>query len=209
MGKEIVGSMEFLDTIVNDATTLGDQIIAEAKSTIQKKLLAADMEIKTIQAEYEQKLESEINAIKHSLENELKMEQRRTELAASDLLIENSINLALSKLQDLSTKPQYENVISNLIKEAVYGIGKTVLFLQISKYEKALVTKEFLQKIEAELKAECGADISITLEEQLNLKQGVVLKDETRRIIFDNQFETRLIRYQSKIRQVIQMQQVG
>lgn len=206
MEKEIVGSMEFLDAIVEDAKAMGSSILNEVQATIEQKLSSADEEIKSIKFDYEQKLKQEQDKIKQATLNAIKMEQKRVELSIGDALIDESIKSALSQLEKIAQTQAYAPIIMRLIKEAVYGIGSSPLYLQISKYEKPYITSDFLSQLCKQIKTESGVDVVITLEEELNAKQGVVLKDESKRVIFDNRFETRLIRYQSEIRQAIQSQ---
>lgn len=79
----------------------------------------------------------------------------------------------------------------------------------MSAVEKAFINDLFIEKIENRLQKEMGIKITLSVEDKLLSKLGVIVSDKSKRLVYDNRFETRLIRYQSLIRKSVYMKIFG
>lgn len=203
MEKEALGSINFLDTILQDAEAQAAHIVAEATQLQEKKSANAKSLIETFQKEAEARFSEEKQRLLKNQKNNIEMEQKRFELSLRDRIISESIQAALKKVKEAAAAPSYPSVVRQLIFEAVMGIGKTELRVSVSPLEASLVTQPFLNQLAADFSAEVGTPLTLSLDSKRLRKQGVAVSDAEGRVAYDNQFETRLIRYQSHIRKVV------
>lgn len=203
MEKIQLGSIDFLDTILADAKAQAESIVGDANGVALQKEAKAKIEMEELANSFASKFEDEKKRLVKNSNNSIEMEKRKFDLALGDQIITDSIQLALKKLEDFALTPEYASVVRRLIVEGIYGIGRTDLILSISQAEEKIVTKEFLNEIATTLSKEVGRSIQLELSPLWLRKQGVMVADREGRVVYDNQFETRLIRYQSEIRKAV------
>lgn len=203
MDRECIGSIDFLDQIEAEASQQASLLLNEANEAVAVKKRNADLEVAKWEKIYQKKKEDEILRMEDNSRNNIEMEKRKLNLSIREQVISESIHQALEKAKEIAASESYQSVIRSLIIEAVFGIGKTDLDLTVSTWEKRWVTDAFLQEIESFLSSQIGKRISIRLLPSALQKQGIILADREGRIVYDNCFETRLIRYQSQIRKIL------
>lgn len=203
--KESLGSIEFLDVIVKDAQKTAETVLKEAEAAAEVKRKSAREEMAKINAFFAEKTESEKQRVEKSSRNNIEMENRRTALVLREQVIADSIQEAVEKVKEFASSPQYKDVMRQLLTEAVYGIGKPDLIVSISAAEANVVTQPALDQWAQELSKEIGVSLKLELAPLRLRKQGIMLSDREGRVVYDNLFETRLIRYQSEIRKAVSL----
>lgn len=203
--KESLGSIEFLDVIVEDAQKTAETVLKEAEAAAEVKRKSAREEMAKIDAFFAEKTESEKQRVEKSSRNNIEMENRRTALVLREQVIADSIQEAVEKVKEFASSPQYKDVMRQLLTEAVYGIGKPDLIVSISAAEANVVTQLALDQWAQELSKEIGVSLKLELAPLRLRKQGIMLSDREGRVVYDNLFETRLIRYQSEIRKAVSL----
>ena len=203
--KESLGSIEFLDVIVEDAQKTAETVLKEAEAAAEVKRKSAREEMTKIDAFFAEKTESEKQRVEKSSRNNIEMENRRTALVLREQVIADSIQEAVEKVKEFASSPQYKDVMCQLLTEAVYGIGKPDLIVSISAAEANVVTQPTLDQWAQELSKEIGVSLKLELAPLRLRKQGIMLSDREGRVVYDNLFETRLIRYQSEIRKAVSL----
>lgn len=203
--KESLGSIEFLDVIVEDAQKTAETVLKEAEAAAEVKRKSAREEMAKINAFFAEKTESEKQRVEKSSRNNIEMENRRTALVLREQVIADSIQEAVEKVKEFASSPQYKDVMRQLLTEAVYGIGKPDLIVSISAAEANVVTQPALDQWAQELSKEIGVSLKLELAPLRLRKQGIMLSDREGRVVYDNLFETRLIRYQSEIRKAVSL----
>lgn len=203
--KESLGSIEFLDVIVEDAQKTAETVLKEAEAAAEVKRKSAREEMAKIDAFFAEKTESEKQRVEKSSRNNIEMENRRTALVLREQVIADSIQEAVEKVKEFASSPQYKDVMRQLLTEAVYGIGKPDLIVSISAAEVNVVTQPALDQWAQELSKEIGVSLKLELAPLRLRKQGIMLSDREGRVVYDNLFETRLIRYQSEIRKAVSL----
>lgn len=203
--KESLGSIEFLDVIVEDAQKTAETVLKEAEAAAEVKRKSAREEMAKIDAFFAEKTESEKQRVEKSSRNNIEMENRRTALVLRKQVIADSIQEAVEKVKEFASSPQYKDVMRQLLTEAVYGIGKPDLIVSISAAEANVVTQPALDQWAQELSKEIGVSLKLELAPLRLRKQGIMLSDREGRVVYDNLFETRLIRYQSEIRKAVSL----
>lgn len=203
--KESLGSIEFLDVIVEDAQKTAETVLKEAEAAAEVKRKSAREEMAKIDAFFAEKTESEKQRVEKSSRNNIEMENRRTALVLREQVIADSIQESVEKVKEFASSPQYKDVMRQLLTEAVYGIGKPDLIVSISAAEANVVTQPALDQWAQELSKEIGVSLKLELAPLRLRKQGIMLSDREGRVVYDNLFETRLIRYQSEIRKAVSL----
>ena len=203
--KESLGSIEFLDVIVEDAQKTAETVLKEAEAAAEAKRKSACEEMAKLDTVFAEKTESEKRRIEKSSRNNIEMENRRTALVLREQVITDSIQAAAEKVKAFASSPRYKDVLRLLLTEAVYGIGKPYLIVSISAAEADAVTQPVLNQWAQELSKEIGVPLKLELAPLRLRKQGIMLSDREGRVVYDNLFETRLIRYQSEIRKAVSL----
>lgn len=201
--KESLGSIDFLDVILTDAEETAKRILEDAQRAAEAKRNSAREEMAKWEAFFADKTEQGKRRIEKNSQNNIEMEKRKIELALREQIISESIQAAMEKVKAFAASPEYASVLRHLLTEAVYGIGKTDLIVSISAAETGVVTQELLNRWASELSSEIGVPLQLELSPLRLRSQGISVSDRSGRVVYDNRFETRLIRYQSAIRKAV------
>lgn len=207
--KESLGSIDFLNVIVSDAEETAKRILKDAEQAAETKRNSAREEMAKWEAFFAEKTEQEKQRIEKNSQNNIEMERRKIELSLREQIISESIQAAMEKVKEFASSPGYADVLRHLLTEAVYGIGKTDLIVSISAAETPVVTQELLNRWAAELSKEIGVSLKLELSPVRLRTQGISVSDREGRVVYDNRFETRLIRYQSAIRKAVSQAVAG
>lgn len=207
--KESLGSIDFLNVIVSDAEETAKRILKDAEQAAETKRNSAREEMAKWEAFFAEKTEQEKQRIEKNSQNNIEMERRKIELSLREQIISESIQAAMEKVKEFASSPGYADVLRHLLTEAVYGIGKTDLIVSISAAENPVVTQELLNRWAAELSKEIGVSLMLELSPVRLRTQGISVSDREGRVVYDNRFETRLIRYQSAIRKAVSQAVAG
>lgn len=207
--KESLGSIDFLNVIVSDAEETAKRILKDAEQAAETKRNSAREEMAKWEAFFAEKTEQEKQRIEKNSQNNIEMERRKIELSLREQIISESIQAAMEKVKEFASSPGYADVLRHLLTEAVYGIGKTDLIVSISAAENPVVTQELLNRWAAELSKEIGVSLKLELSPVRLRTQGISVSDREGRVVYDNRFETRLIRYQSAIRKAVSQAVAG
>lgn len=207
--KESLGSIDFLNVIVSDAEETAKRILKDAEQAAETKRNSAREEMAKWEAFFAEKTEQEKQRIEKNSQNNIEMERRKIELSLREQIISESIQAAMEKVKEFASSPGYADVLRHLLTEAVYGIGKTDLIVSISAAETPVVTQELLNRWAAELSKEIGVSLILELSPLRLRSQGISVSDREGRVVYDNRFETRLIRYQSAIRKAVSQAVAG
>lgn len=207
--KESLGSIDFLNVIVSDAEETAKRILKDAEQAAETKRNSAREEMAKWEAFFAEKTEQEKQRIEKNSQNNIEMERRKIELSLREQIISESIQAAMEKVKEFASSPGYADVLRHLLTEAVYGIGKTDLIVSISAAETPVVTREVLNRWAAELSKEIGVSLKLELSPLRLRSQGISVSDREGRVVYDNRFETRLIRYQSAIRKAVSQAVAG
>ena len=183
----------------------GVRATKEAEAAAEAKRKSACEEMAKLDTVFAEKTESEKRRIEKSSRNNIEMENRRTALVLREQVITDSIQAAAEKVKAFASSPRYKDVLRLLLTEAVYGIGKPDLIVSISAAEADAVTQPVLNQWAQELSKEIGVPLKLELAPLRLRKQGIMLSDREGRVVYDNLFETRLIRYQSEIRKAVSL----
>lgn len=122
------------------------------------------------------------------------LKARSSELAHREKLLERAFKVVRQKLPDVQKRADYAQVASALIREGLEQLNSQKVQIRADKTTQKVLTPQILD----ELSKECHAQL--TLGAPLEQGTGVILDAEGGHLTFDNTFETRLSRLQSRLR---------
>jgi V/A-type H+-transporting ATPase subunit E len=189
-----------------------DKIVSSIMSEAQGKadiiMQEANAEIATINADAEKTAESEKNKI---LENgkkqsdmryqqiisEAKMNARRAELGAKEEVIEAAFDKATDDLKDIASSgsEEYDDSLTQIIKEAVDEIGGKDLIIQLNEAD----TNKFKSQLDSSSTFQID-DVKFQLGEPIDTIGGAIVKTTNGDIEVNNTIESRLDRFKSILR---------
>jgi vacuolar-type H+-ATPase subunit E/Vma4 len=98
------------------------------------------------------------------------------------------------QLPDVQKRADYDQVVAALVREGLEQLDAPKVQIRADKATQKVLTPQLLEQ----LSKECNAQL--TLGQPLEQGTGVVLDAEGGHLTFDNTFETRLSRLQSRLR---------
>ena len=190
--------------IVEDASREAVKIREEAEKNAAGRRKAAKSQVTAILKEGEDLARKQAAEVSSNRERTVAVELRRTRLRIREEMIARTIQGARAKLAAMIGQPEYSQILIDWICEAAIGLNAPQAAVSASEAERELIDGALLHRAEAQVRDESGLEVSLALADQPPLPlQGVILTAEDGSPAFNNQVETRLLRYQSEIRKII------
>ncbi len=198
------GKSKLISEIDKDARQEAEKIVSEARTLVEERRKYTGDQIAAILKEAREKARVQADAITNKILSRADIEIRRIDLQARNKMLTDIMHMVETELREQIKKPEYTNVLKQLIVEAGVGLGSEAVWVTSSAEEKLFLDKDFLSAAEKELAALSGQKISLSLSETPPLlQQGVVLTAKTGRLAFNNQIKTRMLRKQHEIQKLI------
>jgi vacuolar-type H+-ATPase subunit E/Vma4 len=195
---------ELIDGIVEDASREAEKVLAEAEKGAASRREAATGQAAAILKEGEELARRQAAAVIDSRERTVAVELRRSRLRIREEMIARTIQGVRSRLAVMIGEPEYSQILVDWITEAAIGLNAPRGTVNASEAERKLIDAGLLSRAEQQVRAESGLEVSLAPADGSPLQlQGVTLTAEDGRTAFNNQVETRLLRYQSEIRKII------
>ncbi len=122
------------------------------------------------------------------------LKARSSELAHREKLLDRAFKVVKQKLPDVQKRPDYDQIVAGLLREGLEQLDAPKVQIRADKVTQKALTSQMLDQ----LSKECNAQL--TVGEPLEQGTGVILNAEGGHLTFDNTFETRLSRLQSRLR---------
>lgn len=122
------------------------------------------------------------------------LKARSSELAHREKLLERVFKSVKQRLMELQKRPDYDQIVYGLVHEGLEQLNSTKVEIHADPGTQKVLTPQLLEK----LSKECHAELSVG--QPLEQGTGVVLDAAGGHLTFDNTFETRLNRLQSRLR---------
>ncbi len=195
---------ELIKGIEKDAQNEAQSIITAAEEVAANRRTSGKLQLDSIMKEAQESAKQRVMEIKRNNSSRIVMETRRLRLKVQDQIINQILKLVKGGLRKMTGNPEYTAVLQDWIVEAAIGLNLDRASVNASEIERDKIEGQTIKRAEKELKALTGREIrlEITLEPPLP-GQGIVLTSPDKRIAFNNQVATRLLRYQSEIRKII------
>jgi len=196
-----------VNAILHDAEEEARRIAEKAEKQRKQKLETAAATEEHILEEARKTAERQIDALKKAFDSSTTVALRRIKLNSEERIYSYVLERVREKIKSLISAKNYREILTQWIAEAAIGLGTEKCLVNASETEKKLIGDKVLKTAEDIVLniSNRQVDISISPEEPV-FGQGVVIKDPAGRLSFDNRVETRIERYQDKIRKLIYKQ---
>ena len=204
MKKQKDSKRELIKGIEKDAREEAQRIVAEAFKQAEVRRQAVQVQVAAILEQARNKAQAQMDTITRLNRSNITVETRRIRLKQREEIIKHMIQKVEDKLSELIEQAQYAQVLVNWIVEAAIGLNVDEAVVNVSKQEKQVINQEILNKAAKKLQSLIHKKVKLSLDNQAPLvAQGVVLYTKDKKMAFNNQVPTRLLRYQSEVRKLI------
>ena len=195
---------ELIRGIEKDAQDEARGIIAAAEEAAANRRISGKLQLDSIMKEAEKSAKQRVMEVKRNNGSTIVMETRRLHLKIRDRIINQVLEMVKERLQKMTGDTKYTGVLQDWIVEAAIGLNLDRASVNASEIERVKIDGQVLRRAEKELGDLTGREVHLEIEEGPPLSgQGIVLTSMDKRIAFNNQVATRLLRYQSEIRKII------
>jgi vacuolar-type H+-ATPase subunit E/Vma4 len=204
MEGQIKNKMELINGITHDAEQEAQRLVEQAKKDVEDKKRACDTQVESLLNEAEKKAQAQTEAIIRHNRSAVNVEIRRIALKKRGEVLKKVLERVEESFAKLIGEPGYKELLVHWIVEAAIGLNAEQAVVNASKKERPLVTAEVLRTAEQKVKSFINKKVELTVSDEAEpIVQGVILFTRDKKMAFNNQLPTRLLRYQSEIRKMI------
>jgi vacuolar-type H+-ATPase subunit E/Vma4 len=204
MKEQAENKIELIKGIEQDAKQEAECVVAEAEKEAEARRKACGVQVESILDEAKKKAQNQSQAIMSANKSNIKVETRRIFLKRRGDIIKNIINKVEEKLAQKIKSSAYKEILVNWIVEAVIGLNTDKAVINVSQKELKLIDNDVIKSACRKIESLVHKKVELTCDSKNPLvAQGVVLYTEDKKMAFNNQVPTRLLRYQSEIRKLI------
>ncbi len=192
-------------TVDENIENLSRAILSEARGETEHVKADAQAKAEEIRKRAQEQADAERKAILDQASQEAErlrsqalataqLKARSSELAHREKLLDRAFKAVKQKLPDVQKRPDYDQIVAGLVREGLEQLDAPKVQIRADKATQRVLTPQLLDQ----LSKECHAQL--TMGEPLEQGTGVILNAEGGHLTFDNTFETRLSRLQSRLR---------
>ncbi len=195
---------ELIRGIEKDAQDEARGIIAAAEEAAANRRTSGKLQLDSIMKEAEKSAKQRVMEVKRNNGSTIVMETRRMHLKIRDRIINQVLGMVKERLKKITGDTEYTAILQDWIVEAAIGLNLDRASVNASEIEKDRIDGQTLKRAGKELRDLTGREIHLDIAAEPPLSgQGIVLTSMDKRIAFNNQVATRMLRYQSEIRKII------
>jgi len=196
-----------VNAILKDAQAEAEHIIREAEKQRQQKLESAAAAEEHILKEARKTARRQTEALKKAFDSATTVSLRRIKLNSEERIYSYMLDQVKKKINSLIRKQIYKKILAEWIAEAAMGLGTKECLVNASEAEKKLIDEKVLKEAGNIIFKISNRRVHLSVSPETPVSgQGIVLKDSAGRLSFDNRVETRVDRYETKIRKLIYKQ---
>lgn len=196
-----------VNAILKDAQAEAEHIIREAEKQRQQKLESAAAAEEHILKEAKKTARRQTEALKKAFDSATTVALRRIKLNSEERIYSYMLDQVKKKINSLIRKQIYKKILAEWIAEAAMGLGTKECLVNASEAEKNLIDEKVLKEAGSIIFKISNRRVHLSVSSETPVSgQGIVLKDPAGRLSFDNRVETRVDRYETKIRKLIYKQ---
>ena len=201
---QIKESGKLISEIAREAEKEVKRILDDAAEQVRKKQENTERQCRQIISEAEKKAELQASNIQKTKESSLAIEKKRLFLNNQERVSLQVLDIVRENFRKMTGSDKYRDVLKGWIVEAFLGLGSEEAEINTTKDERKLIDAELLSSAEKELKAMGIKKCSLDLSKDAPIKsQGVILKNSTGKLIYNNTVEARINRKMQYIRSMV------
>ena len=192
-------------TVDENIQILSQAILSEARGETEQVKADAQSKAEEIRRRAQEQADSERKAILDQASAEAgrlrsqalataQLKARSSELAHREKLLDRAFKAVRQQLPELQKRPDYGAIVAGLIREGLDQLRSEQAEIRADKVTQKVLTSQFLDEISK------ATHVKLSVGKTLEQGTGVVLDAAGGHLYFDNTFETRLNRFQSRLR---------
>lgn len=202
--KEGEGKGALITGIEQEASGEAERIITDAKKQAEERIAVAQRQAQSILEEAGRRAEEQSRNARAKILAGLKIEIKRRSMRVRESVLQEAIGRAKSEVRAMASRPGYREVLQNWIVEAAVGLGAGSAVVNGSALERPLIDDAMLRSACRRVRELTGREVRLELSGDPPMtRQGVVLTASDGKTAFNNQVETRFVRYHPLIRSLI------
>lgn len=183
--------------ILLEARADAEQIQVEAKEKANDVRQLAQQRAETERIEIMERAKQDAERIRGQVIASAQMKARTLQLEHREVLLDKVFNAAKDKLSGLQKRPDYDKIVTELIREAIDQLKVDQAEVRVDAVTQKVLKDQTLNDISKEFKSKLS--IGKTLDEGT----GIVVDADNGRLHYDNTLETRLKRLRSALRSAV------
>lgn len=188
---------DLIHAVQEDAKSEIDKIKSQTKSKESEILEAGKMEAEKIREEILMEATIKAAALRDEKAAELVAKNKMNWIERREHLILEILAEARARFADLRETPQYPQTLIRLAEEAIVNLQTNRVVLQFDPKSRSMITPKNLEDLSNRLK------VQIEVGEDLTSGLGIIAKDISGHLIFDNTLESRLERSMDSLREPV------
>ncbi|MDA3811958.1 MAG: V-type ATP synthase subunit E family protein [Spirochaetaceae bacterium] len=195
---------DLLSGIAAEAENEAKLLLAEAEKNKTQKLASAKMRETRLIEESREKGEKQAAVIRKLAASSIAVELRKLALKREENLFSQIIKAVRQQFLEFTDSQNYKDALIGWIAEGAIGIGTDKINIHASEKVLPFLAPDLLKKTEEVVLRTIGKNVTFSPVKDEGIDDcGVILKDQTGRLLFDNRVEARLRRYEHHIRGII------
>lgn len=191
---------DLIEGIFEEARREADTIRADAREQMRRKRESTEAECRRLLDDARRTLHQQTESMLHAASASADAQARRIRLKSREALYTDLLEQLRKRMRDLASTPAYRTILTGWIAEAAVGLGTQECLVQPGEAGRELLDDSLLREAEAAILSAEGKAVSLRLADQAPLSGiGVVLRDSTGRLSYDNRLEARIARYRREL----------
>jgi vacuolar-type H+-ATPase subunit E/Vma4 len=194
-----------MDSVDENIRGLSQAILSEARGETEQVKAAAQSKSDEIRRRAQEQAGAERDATLERARKEAdrlrsqalataQLRARSSELAHREKLLERAFKAVRQQLPEVQQRADYAQIVTALIREGLEQLKTDKAEIRADKITQKLLTSALLEEISK------STHVELSLGKPLDEGTGVVLDASSGHLHFDNTLETRLNRFQSRLR---------
>ena len=192
-------------TVDENIENLSQAILSEARGETEHVKADAQSKAEEIRRRAQEQADAERKAILDQASAEAsrlrsqalataQLKARSSELAHREKLLDRAFKAVRQQLPEVQKRPDYARILAGLIREGLDQLKSDRVEIRADKASEKVLTSQLLDEISK------ATHVQLSVGKTLEQGTGVVLDAAGGHLHFDNTFETRLNRMQSRLR---------
>jgi vacuolar-type H+-ATPase subunit E/Vma4 len=194
-----------MNSVEENVETLSRAILSEARGETDQLSTEAEAKAQAIRQRAQEQAEAERKSILEEAAMEAErlrsqtlataqMKARAIELDHREKLLDRVFRAVQDQLPSVQKRPDYEKIVVSLVREALIQLKAAKAEIRADKITQKILTKTVIDEISKDMK------VQLSIGKPLDQGTGVAVTASDGHLSFDNTLETRLTRFQGRLR---------
>jgi vacuolar-type H+-ATPase subunit E/Vma4 len=183
--------------ILDEARGETEQVKADARARAEEIRRRAQEQADGERKAALEQASAEANRLRSQAVATAQLKARSSELAHREILLDRAFRSVRQQLPQLHKQPDYDQILAGLVREGLEQLKSDRVEIRADKASQKHLTAKFLDGISN------ATHVQLSVGSPLEQGTGIILQAAGGHLYFDNTFETRLSRLQSRLRPAV------